>query len=172
MKSIFSLKITAIVFWFLLILYSCNTSVPEKNFVGEVIPELVLTDSIVVDRLTEFILLDVQEDRSNFLLYDWKTKEMINLSPSGEIKAIANLNGDGKNSYQEVVGGPEFNELSKKYKSKSFYQIFKEEEKIWEGKWDINLKVRRNLIYSNAKLGKDPNAVEKDVQTLYFYEIR
>jgi hypothetical protein len=51
-------------------------------------------------------------------------------------------------------------------------QIFKEEEKIWEGQWDINLKVRRNLIYSNAKIGEDPNSVEKDVQTLYFYELR
>ncbi len=368
-----------------LFILSCSTEKKAENSKLDAVPKLVLIDSLVVNRLTEFILLDVQEDFSNFLLYDWKTKEMINIAPSGKIKAIANLNGDGKNSYQdsyfvgarykgadsiliqtyaglytydldfnlikkqadsydlvtrtvggsrgfdtfgdylytfsmeekdakniynsdefsiaypfftirdiathdlinsikipetshmaknpgfynnldpivnfkddslyvifpnspelyvydlpslnlvkslelnpgedykiakphkkeeslkgffnslaageyqgfifsngylltifkgaapqdevdalpqEVVGGSEFTELSSKYKSKSNYQIFKDEVKLWEGQWDINLQVMRNLIYSNAKIGEDPNAVEKDVQTLYFYEIK
>ncbi len=384
MKLLISLKIIALVFSFSL-LYSCKNPDSENEFESEEVPELVLIDSLVVGRMTQFILLDVQEDLSSFLLYDWKTKEMMNVSPSGEVKAIADLNGDGKNSYQDsyfvgarykgknniliqtytglytydldfnliekqtdnydlvtrtvggsrgfdifgdylytfsieekdlkevynmdefstsypfftireinsydiiksikipdnsylaenpgfynnldpilnykdnslyviypnspemyvynlpnldltnsfglnpggefkaikphkkqegskgffnslaageyqdfifsngylltiykeaapqdevdalppdAVGGSEFSELRKKYKSKSIYQIFKEEEKIWEGQWDINLQVRRNLIYSNAKIGEDPNAVEKDVQTLYFYELR
>jgi hypothetical protein len=43
---------------------------------------------------------------------------------------------------------------------------------LWEGTWDINLQVVRNLIFSNAKVGEDPEAVEKDFQTLYFCELK
>jgi hypothetical protein len=366
-------------------LFSCNPPESETENPNQEIPELFLVDSLVVDRLTQFTLVDVNEDRSSYLLYDWKTKEFMNVTSSGEIKALANLNGDGKNSYQDsyfvgakfkgndkiliqtyaglytydlefnlqekrtdsydlvtrrvggsrgfdtyneylytfsieendmkgiydnqefsrsypfltirdiesydvinsvyipettslaknpgfynnldpivhfegnlmhvlfpnspelysydlpslelkksfdlnpgeayriakphnpeqglkgffnslaageyqyftfsngylltiydgaapqdavdalpqdMVGGEKFNELVRKYKDHFYYQIFKDEEKIWEGKWDIKLEVVRDLIYSNAKVGEDPNAVEKDVQTLYFYEIR
>ncbi|MEB2778004.1 hypothetical protein SYJ56_22010 [Algoriphagus sp. D3-2-R+10] len=73
---------------------------------------------------------------------------------------------------KENVGGPEFMELADKYKSIPNYQIFKSEEKIWQGNWDVNLWSVRDILYSNAKPGEDPDAVEKDVQTIYFYELK
>lgn len=73
---------------------------------------------------------------------------------------------------KDVVGGSEYNSLVKKYKEKQFYQIFKGEEKLWEGSWDVNLWLVRDLLYSNAKPGEDPDAVEKDFQTIYFYELK
>ncbi|MHA7128906.1 hypothetical protein [Algoriphagus namhaensis] len=72
---------------------------------------------------------------------------------------------------RNIVGGPEFQRVIDTYK-KPYYQIFKDEEKIWEGQWDVTLGMVRNLIYSKHKIGEDPDSVEKDVQTLYFYEIR
>lgn len=368
-----------------LVICSCEQDVKENTTSQKAIPELLIVDSLIVDRLTEFTLVDVNENRSTYLLYDWKTSEFMNVSRSGEILAIASLTGDGKNSYkdgifygakywgedwiliqtysglyrydlnfqlieklnhsyqlvtrrvggsrafdifgkylytfsieevdaaevyknedfsisypfltirdaqsldilksefipktsamaekpgkyisldpivqlkkdrlfvlfpnspemyeydfpslnlrnswdlnpgksfklarpvvgeegvkgfynslaaeeyqyfafsndylltiyvgaapqeevdalpQDVVGGQEFNEIIDKYKDHNYYQIFKEEEKLWEGTWDINLQVVRNLIFSNAKVGEDPEAVEKDFQTLYFYELK
>ena len=73
---------------------------------------------------------------------------------------------------REYVGGPEFMELVDKYKSKYNYQIFRDEQKLWQGSWDVNLWSVRNILYSNAKPGEDPDAVEKDVQTIYFYELK
>ena len=73
---------------------------------------------------------------------------------------------------KDIVGGTEFEALVKKYKEKQFYQIFKGGEKLWEGSWDVNLMSVRNLLYSNAKPGEDPDAVEKDMQTFYFYELK
>lgn len=82
-------------------IYSCDS--PEKAPVSEniLVPELVLVDSLVVDRLTQFDIVDVSVDHEYFLLYDWITSEFMVSSPSGEILAIANLTGDGKNSYKE-----------------------------------------------------------------------
>jgi hypothetical protein len=73
---------------------------------------------------------------------------------------------------KNVVGGDEFQALVKKYKEKQFYQIFKEEQKLWEGTWDVDLLSVRDILYSNAKPGEDPEAVEKDIQTFYFYELK
>lgn len=73
---------------------------------------------------------------------------------------------------KDVVGGSEFNSLVEKYKEKQFYQIFKGEEKLWEGIWDVNLCSVRDILYSSSKPGEDPDAVEKDMQTFYFYELR
>lgn len=73
---------------------------------------------------------------------------------------------------KEYVGGKEFSELAEKYKGKTYYQIFREEKKLWEGTWDINLSSVRNILYSNAKPGEDPDVMEKDMQTIYFYELR
>ncbi|PZX55636.1 hypothetical protein [Algoriphagus chordae] len=73
---------------------------------------------------------------------------------------------------KEYIGGPEFTEMAEKYKNKTYYQIFKDEKKLWEGFWDINLMSVRDILYSNAKPGEDPDAVEKDMQTYYFYELR
>ncbi|MFC5624180.1 hypothetical protein [Algoriphagus winogradskyi] len=73
---------------------------------------------------------------------------------------------------KNVVGGSDFEALVKKYKEKQFYQIFKGEEKLWEGTWDVNLWSVRDVLFSNAKPGEDPEAIEKDVQTIYFYELK
>jgi len=83
-------------------------------------------------------------------------------APQAEIDALPN----------RTVGSPEFMELVKKYKSKYYYQIFKNQEKLWQGTWDVNLSSVRDVLYSNAKPGEDPDAVEKDMQTYYFYELR
>jgi hypothetical protein len=72
---------------------------------------------------------------------------------------------------RESVGGEEFMKIVKKYK-KPFYQIFKNEEKLWEGELDVKLLSIKDKLFSFSKPGEDPNAVEKDVQTLYFYELR
>ena len=73
---------------------------------------------------------------------------------------------------KDIVGGTEFDALVKKYKEKQFYQIFKGGQKLWEGSWDVNLMSVRDLLYSNIKPGEDPDAVEKDFQTIYFYELK
>ena len=73
---------------------------------------------------------------------------------------------------RNVVGDKRYMALEEKYKSEMYYQVFKGEEKIWEGTWDVNLSSVRDVLYSNAKPGEDPDAVEKDVQTFYFYELR
>ena len=73
---------------------------------------------------------------------------------------------------RNVIGDERYMALEKKYKSKNYYQIFKDQEKLWEGTWDVNLSSVRNVLYSNAKPGEDPDAVEKDVQTIYFYELK
>ena len=73
---------------------------------------------------------------------------------------------------ENMIGGKEFNDLVDKYKSKNIYQIFKEDQKLWEGDLGVNLEMTRNLIFATVKPGEDPNAVEKDVQTIYFYELK
>ncbi|MCE7053205.1 hypothetical protein LZF95_00865 [Algoriphagus sp. AGSA1] len=83
-------------------------------------------------------------------------------APQDEIDALPN----------RTVGSTEFNELVKKYKSNYNYQIFKGQDKIWQGDLDVNLWSVRDVLYSNTKPGEDPYAVEKDVQTIYFYELK
>lgn len=83
-------------------------------------------------------------------------------APQGEIDALPN----------RTVGSTEFMELVDKYKSTYYYQIFKGQDKIWQGDLNVNLSSVRDLLYSNAKPGEDPDAVEKDVQTIYFYELK
>ncbi|RAI88365.1 hypothetical protein [Algoriphagus yeomjeoni] len=73
---------------------------------------------------------------------------------------------------RNVIGDERYMALEKKYKSRTYYQIFQDEEKLWEGTWDVNLNSVRNVLYSYAKPGEDPEAVEKDVQTIYFYELK
>ncbi|TXE02663.1 hypothetical protein [Algoriphagus aquimarinus] len=73
---------------------------------------------------------------------------------------------------REFIGGPEFMKLANKYKSIYNYQIFKGEQKLWQGTWDVNLWSVRDVLYSNAKPGEDPDAMENDVQTIYFYELK
>ncbi|WP_057937663.1 hypothetical protein [Algoriphagus resistens] len=83
-------------------------------------------------------------------------------TPQSEIDALPN----------RTVGSAEFNDLVKRYKSKYHYQIFKGQDKIWQGDLDVNLWSVRDILYSNAKPGEDPEAVEKDMQTFYFYELK
>ncbi|MEB2784798.1 hypothetical protein [Algoriphagus persicinus] len=83
-------------------------------------------------------------------------------APQHEIDALPN----------RTVGSPEFNELVKKYKSAYYYQIFKGNEKLWQGNLNVNLRSVRDVLYSDAKPGEDPEAVEKDMQTYYFYELK
>ncbi|MBN3583693.1 hypothetical protein JYB64_14935 [Algoriphagus aestuarii] len=73
---------------------------------------------------------------------------------------------------KDFVGGPEYVELSNKYKTKYNYQIFKDEMKIWQGNLDVNLWSVGDLLFSTTKPGEEPDAVEKDMQTFYFYELR
>ncbi len=364
-------------------LFACSEKTKESK-TESYIPELVITDSLVIDRLTKPLMVDVKTDHSEFLFYDWKMSEFLRISPAGEILKTANLTGDGKNSMQagyfiaarygkenEIIvqtitgtyvyapdftllrkvdndyelvtrtiggsrsfdtfndvlytfsienedrdkfiksekysieypfitlrdintfkplkteyipkeseiaknpgyytqldpfvkfqngellmiypnspelyvydipslelkdiweldpgnnfrlteptfpsdpagfiksfGGQEYggftfsngylltkykdalspeelqkitpenisseatSEILDKYRSDFNYQIFKEKEKLWEGRWDIKLSIMRDLIFASYKPGEDPMAVEKDVQTFYFYELR
>lgn len=83
-------------------------------------------------------------------------------APQDEIDALPN----------RTVGSAEFNELAKKYKSNYHYQIFKGQDKIWQGDLNVNLWSVRNILYSDARPGEDPDAVEKDMQTFYLYELK
>ncbi|MEP0712163.1 hypothetical protein [Algoriphagus sp.] len=73
---------------------------------------------------------------------------------------------------KEYLGGSEFTDLAEKYKTKTYYQIFKDEHKLWEGSWDVKLFSVRDILYSYSKPDEDPDAVEKDRQTIYFYELK
>ncbi|WP_339753336.1 hypothetical protein [Algoriphagus aquimarinus] len=82
-------------------IYSCGPSDSEKIVEGEkYVPELVIRDSIVIDRLTKPTMVDVKPDHSEFLFYDFKTSEFFRISKSGENLKTADLTGDGKNSIQ------------------------------------------------------------------------
>ena len=83
-------------------------------------------------------------------------------APQDEVDDLAN--------YTE--GGDEYKALVKKYRSTPYYQIFEGKSKLWEGQWNIKLSMLRDLIFATVKPGEDPNAVEKDVQTFYFYELK
>lgn len=73
---------------------------------------------------------------------------------------------------KNMPGGKEFMEVVDKYRSTYVYQFFKGKEKLWEGELDVKINMIRDLIFSTSKPGEDPDAVEKDVQTFYFYELR
>ncbi len=72
---------------------------------------------------------------------------------------------------RNVVGDSRYQALQEKYKV-NYYQIFKGSEKVWEGKWDLKLRSVRGLIYSSYKPGEEPDSVEKDFQTFYFYGLK
>ncbi|WP_339878147.1 hypothetical protein [uncultured Algoriphagus sp.] len=93
---------------------------------------------------------------------DYLLTQFVGFAPQQEVDKLP----------REFIGGPEFMGLVNKYKSKYNYQIFKGEEKLWQGAWDVNLGSVRDVLYSNAKPGEDPEAIEKEVQTIYFYELK
>lgn len=83
-------------------------------------------------------------------------------APQDEVDDLANYTG----------GGDEYKALVKKYRSTPYYQIFEGKSKLWEGQWNIKLSMLRDLIFATVKPGEDPDAVEKDIQTIYFYELK
>lgn len=141
-------------------------------------PELELLDSIFLNPTEEFKTVkpspkggdfgpffeDLKGSRyegfvfSNDFLLTWYLKG----APDEEVDALD----------RRVVGDEKYNLLEKKYKT-LVYQIFKGKDKVWEGEWQIDLEVKKDLLYSvNGKLGEDPEAKERDIQTYYFYELR
>ena len=92
---------------------------------------------------------------------DYLLTQFVGFAPQEEVDKLP----------REFIGGPEFMGLVNKYKSNYNYQIFKGEEKLWQGTWDVNLGSVRDVLYSNTKPGEDQDEVEKDVQTIYFYEL-
>ncbi len=64
------------------------------------IPELVITDSLVIDRLTKPNLIDVREEGSEYLFFDFQTDELLRVSATGETLASANRSEDGKDSFK------------------------------------------------------------------------
>jgi len=85
---------------FLFLMISCGEKEQAQTPAERYIPELVLKDSLVIDRLTELYPLDVKSDPKEFLFYDWITNEIMRVNSGGEILAIADLVSDGKNSFR------------------------------------------------------------------------
>ena len=83
------------------VLFSCSEK-PLETHSESHIPELVITDSLVIDRLTKPYLIDVKDDNSEFLLHDFKTNEFIRVDSSGQVLFVANRAMDGKDSYNEL----------------------------------------------------------------------
>jgi len=79
---------------------ACNEKEVALSQSKVYVPELVLKDSLVIDRLTELSLLDVKSDPKEFLFYDWITNEIMRVNSGGEVLAIADLVSDGKNSFR------------------------------------------------------------------------
>jgi hypothetical protein len=141
-------------------------------------PALERLDSLYLDPTTNFKQIKPAPEQENFGIFfeelkgsryedfvfsnDYLLTWYLKGSPDEEVDALD----------RSVVGDEVYEQVEEKYKSK-VYQIFKEKEKVWEGEWAINLRVKKDRLYSlNAKLGEDPNAVERDVQTFYFYELK
>ncbi|MBT0811217.1 hypothetical protein KIH41_07985 [Litoribacter ruber] len=72
---------------------------------------------------------------------------------------------------KDVVGGPDYLVVRDKYKN-PYYQVFSEKEKVWEGKWDVDLKMHKDVIYSTHQPGVDPQVQERDEVVFYFYELK
>ena len=72
----------------------------EETQSGAYIPELVITDSLVIDMLTQPYLMDVRDDGSEFLFFDFNTDELLRVSKTGEILAKANRSEDGRDSFK------------------------------------------------------------------------
>lgn len=141
-------------------------------------PELELLDSITLNPGKSFNIVQPSKKDENFgrFFEELKASRYEKFVFSNDylltwyLKAAPNEEVDALD--RRVVGDEKYNLLEKKYKT-PVYQIFKGKEKLWEGEWEIKLKVKNDLIYSvNAKQGDDPEWEERDVQTLYFYELR
>ncbi|MFC3417743.1 hypothetical protein [Algoriphagus hitonicola] len=141
-------------------------------------PELELLDSINLDPGENFRPTEPAPEQENFGIFfeDLKGSRYENFIFSNDYLLTWYLKGAPDEEVdaldRRVVGDEKYQAVEKKYKT-PVYQIYKEKEKIWEGEWPIKLNVKKDLLYSvNAKPGEDPNSVERDVQTFYFYELR
>ncbi len=141
-------------------------------------PELKILDSLFLNPGPDFKAIEPAPEQENFGVFfeelrgsryedfifsnDYLLTWYLKGSPDEEVDALD----------RRVVGDEKYQAVEEKYKT-PVYQIFKGKEKVWEGEWPIKLNTKKDLLYSvNAKPGEDPNLVERDVQTLYFYELR
>ncbi|HAH37482.1 MAG TPA: hypothetical protein DCL81_13470, partial [Algoriphagus sp.] len=72
-----------------LVLYSCSQKKSEE-ISGSYVPELVLVDSMRIDRMVVPTLLDYSDDAQKFLFFDFKSNEFILTDNSGNILKVAN----------------------------------------------------------------------------------
>ena len=82
-----------------LVLYSCSQKKSEE-ISGSYVPELVLVDSMRIDRMVVPTLLDYSDDAQKFLFFDFKSNEFILTDNSGNILKVANRAQDGPDSYK------------------------------------------------------------------------
>lgn len=87
-------------------------------------PRFVITDSLVIDYLGELRILDIQPDRSEYLMYDFQRKEMVRVDRNGKILLAKNLTGDSKDSYGQYF-------ISAHYHCPDEVIIFTDHEIYW-----------------------------------------
>jgi hypothetical protein len=80
-----------------ILILSCSSENRKEKSGSDYVPELVIVDSLVIDRLTVPSVLDVSSDGNTFLMYDFKTSEFLLVDTMGEIIVSSVLRGDGKN---------------------------------------------------------------------------
>lgn len=141
------------------------------------LPELTLVDHWDLNPGNNFKLIEPAELGSNQEFFkSLAAGDYINFSFSNGYLLTSYYPAAPKDEVEALpknaIGGKEFMELVDEHKSIPTYQIFKEKEKLWEGDFDIKLNVIRDVIFASYLPGEDPEAVEKDVQTIYFYELR
>ncbi len=104
------------------------------------VPQLVLKDSLVIDRLTELSLLDVKSTTMEYLLYDWNTREIMRVDSEGEVLAIADLVSDGKNSFRRSYF------INANYGANDEI-VIQTDQAIFRYDFDFNLKENQNTDY-------------------------
>lgn len=80
MKKLFVFVLSAVL---LINLISCQDSKEENTIVDDV--ELAIIDSLQIDHLGELYLIDLKEDRSEYLLYDVFKNEFLRVDTAGNI---------------------------------------------------------------------------------------
>ncbi|WP_154858157.1 hypothetical protein [Cyclobacterium xiamenense] len=78
---------------------SCSNSGRENRSGDGFEPRFVITDSLVIDYLGRLAILDIQSDRSEYLMFDHQRKEMVRVDSNGQILLAKNLTGDTRDGY-------------------------------------------------------------------------
>jgi len=78
--------------------FSCSSS-NERGIAEDEAPQLIVTDSLIVDYLGNLTMIDIKPDRSEYLMYDGQRKEFLRINAEGDIILSKNLSGDGKDSF-------------------------------------------------------------------------